>query len=246
MVTNNILKIKNLTAEISDKKILWGVNLDVKPGQVTVLMGPNGSGKSTLAQSLLGVGGYKVSGQVQWQDKNILKLKPWERARLGLFLSWQYPQELPGVNMYEFLSVAYKELQGEKKFLSNFEKEVNHALSKLRLPVSFLQRDVNAGFSGGEKKKSEILQLMLLKPNLAILDEADSGLDIDALKLVATSVKELKRQGIGFLVITHYQRLLNLLQPNTVFVMLDGKIVKKGGKKLVKDLEKKGYDWLRK
>lgn len=246
MVINNILKIKNLTAEISGKKILRGINLDVKPGQVTVLMGPNGSGKSTLAQSLLGIGGYKVSGQVQWRGRNILKLKPWERARLGLFLSWQYPQELPGVNMYEFLSAAYKQLQGEKKFLSNFEKEVNYALTKLRLSSGFLQRDVNAGFSGGEKKKSEILQLMLLNPNLAILDETDSGLDIDALKLVAVSVKELKRKGVGFLIITHYQRLLNLLQPNTVFVMLDGKIVKKGGKKLVKDLEKRGYDWLRK
>jgi len=245
MVINNSLKIKNLTVKISDKKILQGVDLEVKPGRVTVLMGPNGSGKSTLAQSLLGVGDYKVSGQVQWRGKNILKLKPWERARLGLFLSWQYPQELPGVNMYEFLAGAYKTLHGEKKFLSDFEKEINKALQSLRLRDSFLQRDVNSGFSGGEKKKSEILQLMLLRPYLAILDETDSGLDIDALKLVADSVKKLKRQGTGFLVITHYQRLLNLLQPDTVHVMLDGRIVKSGNKKLVKELEKRGYNWLR-
>lgn len=245
MAVNKDLKMNKLACQISGKKILQGVNLTIKPGKVIALMGPNGSGKSTLAQVLVGAGDYKVSGKVLWQGKDVLKMEPWERAKLGLFLSWQYPKEIPGVNMFEFLAGAYKSIHGQVKFNKDFENNLEKALKALGLDRDFLSRNVNENFSGGEKKKSEVLQLLLLKPKIAILDETDSGLDIDSLKLIAKNVKDQKSSQIGFLVITHYQRLLNFLEPDEVHVMLAGKIVKSGDKKLVADLEEKGYDWLR-
>lgn len=240
----NNLKIKNLSADIDGQEILQEINLEVAKGKITILMGPNGSGKSTLAKVLAGVGNFQVFGQTVWRGENILKLQPWQRVRLGLFLSWQNPPELAGVSMYEFLSSAYKAVKGEKKFLTSFEREKDEALKSLHLPKTFLDREVNFGFSGGEKKKSEMLQLMLLRPELAILDETDSGLDIDALRLIAENVKKLKMQGTGFLIITHYQRLLSLLRPDSVYIMLNGRIVRKGDRRLGQMIEKKGYKWL--
>lgn len=244
-IKSKILSIENLHGSIDDKKILRGINLDIKPGKIIALMGPNGSGKSTLAQILMGNPAYKVSkGKVNWQGKNILKLEPWQRAKLGLFLSFQYPYELPGVNMHEFLSTSYKAIHGDKDYQKNFEKYLQASLKSLNLSEKFLDRSVNEGFSGGEKKKNEILQLKLLRPKISVLDETDSGLDIDALKLIAKNINELKSPSQGFLVITHYQRLLNYLKPDEVHVILDGKIVKSGKADLVEKLEKKGYDWL--
>jgi Fe-S cluster assembly ATP-binding protein len=190
---------------------------------------------------------YKIdSGKVTWQGKNILKLTPGDRAKMGLFMSFQYPHELPGVNMYEFLSTSYKSIFGEKIHQAKFETELKKEMKTLKLSDKYLDRSVNDGFSGGEKKKSEILQLKLLQPKMAILDETDSGLDIDALKLIAKNITALRSSSRGFLVITHYQRLLNYIKPDYVHVMMDGKIVKSGGPGLAKVLEKKGYHWLKK
>lgn len=240
------LAIQKLHVQIDEKEILHGVDLVIKPGKVAALMGPNGSGKSTLAQVLMGNPEYEVTkGRAAWQGKNLLKLEVHERAQLGLFLSFQYPRELPGVNMYEFLATSFKALHGEKQFNDEFEDSLQEALKTFKLSEKFLDRNVNEGFSGGEKKKSEMLQLMVLRPRLAILDETDSGLDIDALKLVAQNVTALKNPQTSFLVITHYQRLLNFLKPDEVHVMLDGKIVKSGKANLVKQLESKGYSWLK-
>ncbi|NUM25079.1 MAG: Fe-S cluster assembly ATPase SufC [Candidatus Buchananbacteria bacterium] len=245
-VVKKNLVIKRLRAGVDGKEILHQLDLVIKPGKVVALMGPNGSGKSTLAQVLMGNGDYQVlGGQVLWQGKNILKLKPDERAKLGLFMSFQYPYELSGINMYEFLSTSFAAIHGEKKHRVEFENRLYQSLKILQLSETYLNRSVNEGFSGGEKKKSEILQLLLLNPKIAILDETDSGLDIDALKLIAKSINGLRSATKGFLVITHYQRLLNYLKPDEVWVMLGGKIVKQGPVNLVKVLEKKGYDWLK-
>ena len=241
------MKIKNLKAGIDDKLILLGINLEVKTGRLVAIMGPNGSGKSTLAQVIAGSPFYQVkSGQILWRGENILKLPPEERAQLGLFLAWQYPVELPGVNLYDFLLTAYQSVQGREKKVErkNFDQLLEQALADLKLPNKFLQRSVNDGFSGGEKKKVEILQLKVLRPKLAILDETDSGLDIDALRIIARNIKDLLREGMGFLVITHYQRLLHYLQPDEVKVMLGGQIIKSGDARLARQLERKGYQWL--
>lgn len=241
------LVIKNLHAGIDQKAILQGVNLTIKPGKIVALMGPNGSGKSTLSHVLMGHPSYQVAaGEVRWQGQDLLSQETWKRARMGMFLSFQYPYEIPGVNLYEFLLTAYKSIHGEEaKKIADFEKNLHQALKDLSLPNKFLTRDLNAGFSGGEKKKTEILQLKVLQPKIAILDETDSGLDIDALKLIAKNVKKMKSPNIGFLVITHYQRLLTHLEPDEVYVMLEGKIVASGGSELVKKLEKEGYAWLK-
>lgn len=244
-VRKNLI-IHSLNVSLGLKKILQNINLTIKPGRITALLGPNGSGKSTLAQVLAGHKDYKVSGQIIWQGKNIQQQEPWERARAGLFLSFQNPVELPGVNLFEFLSGAYRSIWGPEKFTKDFSNDLQQARQALQLTESFLDRPVNFGLSGGEKKRSEILQLLVLKPRLAVLDETDSGLDIDSLKLIARQVNKLKFSQIGFLVITHYQRLLNYLRPAEVVVLLDGQIVKRGDGRLVKELESKGYEWLRK
>lgn len=240
------ISVQNLFAGIDGQVILKGLNLKIKPGKIIALMGPNGSGKSTLSQVIAGHPNYQVSrGQILWQGKNILKLKPDERAKLGLFLSFQYPHELPGVNMYDFLSTCYQNIFGGEKHKKYFDKKLKESLKSLNLSSNFLDRSVNEGFSGGEKKKSEILQLQVLSPKIAILDETDSGLDIDALKLIAKNILALKSPKIGFLVITHYQRLLKYLKPDEVHIMLDGQIVKTGSYDLVAKLEKHGYGWLK-
>jgi len=240
------ISIENLYVSRDGKQILKGIDLKIKPGKIIALMGPNGSGKSTLSQVLMGDTAYEVSkGKVTWQGKNLLKLEPGERAKLGLFLSFQYPHELPGVNMYEFLSVAYQAIYGDKKHQSDFEADLGQAMKSLNLSDKFLDRSVNDGFSGGEKKKSEILQMKLLQPKIAILDETDSGLDIDALKLIAKNVKARLSSTTGFLVITHYQRLLKYLKPDEVHIILDGKIVRSGKYDLVAKLEKHGYGWIK-
>ena len=241
-----ILSIKNLHAGLPGKPILNGVTLTVPAGKIVALMGPNGSGKSTLAQLLMGQPDYRVTkGTVRWGSKDMLKLKNWERARAGLFLAFQYPFEVPGVNFYEFLLAAYQSVNGKQGSQAEFERRLKRSLRELRLDAKFLERGLNEGFSGGEKKKAEILQLRVLQPRLAILDETDSGLDIDALRLISRNVRSLRSPAISFLVITHYQRLLTYLKPDIVHVMVGGKIVASGGSALVKRLEKTGYEALK-
>lgn len=235
------LQIQKLSASANGTRILKNINLKVPGKGITVLMGPNGSGKSTLAHVLMGNPNYKVTGKIEWQKSDLLKLETHKRAKLGLFLSFQNPCELPGVNIYEFLLAAYKNTHnGDAK---DFNEKLQKALADLKLHEDFLDRSVNEGFSGGEKKKAEILQLKMLEPKIAILDEIDSGLDIDALKLIAKNIKELAKK-TGILIITHYQRLLNYLEPAQIYVMMHGEIVKSGKKELIKKLESKGYGWL--
>jgi Fe-S cluster assembly ATP-binding protein len=241
------LYIKNLRAGIEDKQILYGVNLKVTTGKIVALMGKNGSGKSTLSNVVMGNPEYQVTGgQIMWQGKNILKLPVHERARLGIFLAFQYPLEIPGLSVFHFLQTAVKAVQGKDFKQHIFQKELEQARKELKLPEQFLTRSLNEGFSGGEKKRMEILQLKMLKPKIAILDETDSGLDIDALKLVAENVRQLVSKEFGVLVITHYQRLLNFLKPDEVHIISEGKIIKSGSGELVKKLEQQGYEWLEK
>ncbi len=243
--TKSDLVVKNLHAGTHDHPILHGVNLALRPGQIIALMGPNASGKSTLANVLMGHPEYQVTdGTIFWKGKNILKLKTHQRARMGLFSSFQNPVEVPGVNLYEFLDTAYSIDKKSSNTRKEFEQRIKQAQQNLKLSSDFLDRGLNVGFSGGEKKRSETLQLQVLQPLLAILDEIDSGLDIDALKLVAEGVKKMSSAGTGFLIITHYQRLLNYLEPDEVHVMIDGRIVMSGGPELVKKLEREGYKWL--
>lgn len=242
---SSLLEIKNLQANIKNKPILKRVNLQISAGKIVALMGPNGSGKSTLSHILMGSPDYEViGGSVVFAGKKILKMSPDQRARLGIFLAFQYPYEIPGLSVYHFLQTAVQAVRGTKFNSTDFKKELKVALSDLKLSENFLQRGLNEGFSGGEKKRMEILQLKILRPKLAILDETDSGLDIDALKLVASNVKSLVKKGMAALVITHYQRLLNFLPPDEVHIMQAGKIVKSGQRDLVKKLERQGYDWL--
>jgi Fe-S cluster assembly ATP-binding protein len=246
-----ILEIKNLSAGVEGKQILKGVSLTISPGEVHAIMGPNGSGKSTLAAVLVGCDGYDVTGgEVLYQGKNLLDLDPEERAREGLFLAFQYPVEIPGVNSTYFLKAALNEIRkhkGESELdAMEFLTVVKEKMKLLELSEDLLRRSVNEGFSGGEKKRAEIFQMAVLEPKLAILDETDSGLDIDALKIVASGVNKLKRADSAQLVITHYQRLLNYIIPDFVHVLVDGHIVKSGGKELAFELEAKGYDWITK
>jgi Fe-S cluster assembly ATP-binding protein len=246
-----MLEIRNLHAGVEGREILKGLNLTIGAGEVHAVMGPNGSGKSTLAAILAGREGYNVTqGEVLYNGKDLLGTDPEERAREGVFLAFQYPVEIPGVNSTYFLKAALNEIRKHKgqpeldamEFLSL----VKEKMKVLALREDFLKRPVNAGFSGGEKKRNEIFQMAVLEPKLAILDETDSGLDIDALKTVAEGVNRLRRPDNAQLVITHYQRLLNYIVPDFVHVLYDGRIVRSGGKELALELEEKGYDWIAK
>ena len=244
-----MLEIKNLKARIEEKEILKGINLSVNNGEVHAIMGPNGSGKSTLASVLAGREGYDITdGEVFLRGNDILELSPEERAREGVFLAFQYPVEIPGVNSTYFLRSAVNQVRkhrGEEELdAMNFLKLVKAKMKELELAEEFLKRPVNAGFSGGEKKRNEILQMTMLNPRLAVLDETDSGLDIDALRIVADGVNRIKNQNNAQIVITHYQRLLDYIVPDFVHVLYDGRIIKSGDKTLAHDLEEKGYDWL--
>src|SRR5215831_146605 len=244
-----ILEIRDLHAGVEGKQILKGVSLTISPGEVHAVMGPNGSGKSTLAAVLAGRDGYDITGgEVIYNGHDLLDLDPEERAREGLFLAFQYPVEIPGVNSTYFLKAALNEIRkakGESELdAMEFLTLVKDKMKLLELPEELLKRSVNEGFSGGEKKRAEIFQMAVLEPKLAILDETDSGLDIDALKVVSAGVNKLRRPDSAQLVITHYQRLLNYIIPDVVHVMVDGKIVRTGGKELALDLEEKGYDWV--
>ena len=244
-----ILEIKDLSAGVEGKQILKGVNLTISAGEVHAVMGPNGSGKSTLAAVLAGRDGYDVTGgEVLYDAHDLLGLDPEERAREGLFLAFQYPVEIPGVNSTYFLKAALNEIRkakGESELdAMEFLTLVKDKMKLLELPEELLKRSVNEGFSGGEKKRAEIFQMAVLEPKLAILDETDSGLDIDALKIVSSGVNKLKRADNAQLVITHYQRLLNYIVPDFVHVLVDGKIVHTGDKRLALELEAKGYDWI--
>lgn len=246
-----MLEIKNLHANIGDKEILRGVNLSVKPGEVHAIMGPNGSGKSTLSSVIAGREDYEVtSGDILWDGQSILELAPEERAHLGLFLSFQYPVEIPGVSVSNFVKTALNAVRtarGEEALdASAMLKKMREALQLLEMDKGFLSRSLNEGFSGGEKKRNEIFQMAMLEPRLAILDETDSGLDIDALRIVAQGVNALRSPKSSFVVITHYQRLLDYIVPDVVHVLYKGRIVKTGDKSLALDLEERGYDWIKK
>jgi Fe-S cluster assembly ATP-binding protein len=248
-MTRPLIEIKNLSAGINGKQILKGINLTVRPGEVHAIMGPNGSGKSTLGYVLAGRKGYDVTGgSVTYDGKDLIELPPEDRAREGLFLAFQYPVEIPGVNNTYFLRAAYNELrkhrQQEEVDAVDFLAIVKEKMKLLDLPDSMMKRAVNEGFSGGEKKRNEIFQMAVLDPKLAVLDETDSGLDIDALRIVAEGVNKLKRPDNATIVITHYQRLLNYIVPDFVHVLWNGQIIKSGGKELALELEEKGYDWL--
>ena len=244
-----MLNIENLKAKIDNKEILKGLNLNINPGEVHAIMGPNGSGKSTLSNILSGKKGYEVNGTVSFEGENLLELETEERAHKGIFLAFQYPLEIPGVNTNIFLKTslnAVRKARGEKELDAiEFLKLVKEKAKELKFDEEKLNRQLNVGFSGGEKKKNEILQMSMLAPKLSILDETDSGLDIDALKIVADGVNTLRNKNNSFLIITHYQRLLDYIKPDFVHVMQDGKIIKTGDADLAKELELKGYEWLK-
>ena len=244
-----MLQITNLQARIEDKDILKGVSLTVKAGEVHAIMGPNGSGKSTLASVIAGRDQYEVvGGEVLFDGKDLLEMDPEERAREGVFLAFQYPVEIPGVNNSYFLKAALNAIRqhrGERELdAMEFARLMKEKLKLLQMDTSFLQRSVNAGFSGGEKKRNEIFQMAMLEPRLCVLDETDSGLDIDALKVVADGVNALRSPDRAVVLVTHYQRLLNYIVPDFVHVLSEGRIVKSGGKELALELEAKGYSWI--
>jgi Fe-S cluster assembly ATP-binding protein len=244
-----MLKIENLQVAVQGKPVLYGVNLTVNRGEVHAIMGPNGSGKSTLANVLAGRDGYEITGgSIEFNGQSLLELSPEERAEEGIFLAFQYPIEIPGVNNMYFMKTALNSVRRKKQEPEldavDFLQLVKQKLKKLDMSETFLHRCVNAGFSGGEKKRNEILQMLLLEPALAILDETDSGLDIDALQTVSKGVNSLRNQERGVIVVTHYQRLLNYIVPDYVHVLARGKIIKSGGKEFALELEQKGYGWL--
>lgn len=244
-----MLEINNLHVEVENKEILSGIDLKIKAGEMHAIMGLNGSGKSTLSNAITGRENYKVTkGDIIFKDESILEMEPNERALAGIFMSFQYPTVIPGVNNTYFLRAAVnakKKYRGEKEYdAATFLKFVKSKLKEVEMDAKYLKRAVNEGFSGGEKKRNEMLQLLCLEPELAIMDETDSGLDIDALKIISKGINKYKNSSRSFLVITHYQRLLKYIEPDVVHVLIDGKIVKSGGKELALELEEKGYSWL--
>lgn len=244
-----ILSVENLTATVNETPILKGIDLEIKAGEIHAIMGPNGSGKSTLSKVLAGHPAYEVTGgEVSYFGQNLLEMEPENRARAGVFLAFQYPLEIPGVSNLDFLRVAYnskRKHEGlEELDAFDFDDLVEQRLELVKMDASFLSRSVNEGFSGGEKKRNEILQMAILEPKLGILDETDSGLDIDALRIVANGVNQLANQNNATLVITHYQRLLDYIIPDYVHVMANGRIIHTGGKELAMELEERGYDWV--
>jgi len=244
-----MLEIKNLHATVADQEILKGINLSINPGEVHAIMGPNGSGKSTLAQVLAGRESYQVTaGEVLYEGKNLLELPPEERAVAGIFLAFQYPVEIPGVGNLYFLRTALNAIRRRRGLEEldpmDFLALAKERMKRVELDQSFMNRSVNEGFSGGEKKRNEVFQLAVLEPKLAILDETDSGLDIDALRIIAKGVNSLRSKDRAMLVITHYQRLLDYIIPDRVHVMANGRIASSGGKELALELEKKGYSWI--
>ncbi len=245
-----MLKITNLKVSVEEKQILKGINLEVNSGEIHAIMGPNGSGKSTLSHVIAGKENCKVTeGNIQFMGESIIELAPEERAHRGIFMSFQYPIEIPGISVLNFMKTAINETRKQQglKELSAAEmlKKIKEKSALLEMDMSFLSRSLNEGFSGGEKKKNEIFQMAMLEPKVAILDETDSGLDIDALKVVANGVNKLKSEDHTIVLITHYQRLLDYIIPDFVHVLQDGRIVKTGSKKLAIELESKGYDWLK-
>jgi Fe-S cluster assembly ATP-binding protein len=239
--------IKDLHAEIEGKKILNGVDLQIRHGEVHALMGPNGSGKSTLSAVIMGHPRYTVTrGEIWYKGTNVVGLEPEERAALGMFLAFQYPMAIPGVNVAKFLKTAADALHPNKKADSaQFLKDMRANMAFLEMDPSFANRGLNEGFSGGEKKRMEILQMLTLKPSLGIMDETDSGLDVDALRIVSKGVNKLVGSDLGLLIITHYERILNYIKPHFLHILMGGRIVTSGGPELVKELEIKGYDWVR-
>ena len=245
-----LLNIKDLHVSINGKEIIKGLNLGINHGEIHAIMGPNGTGKSTLAAAITGREGYEITkGEIIYQDKDILELAPEDRAKEGIFLSFQYPVEIPGVSMTNFMRTAlneHREYQGKEAMpASDFLKRMDEKKKMVEIHSKLTNRSVNEGFSGGEKKKNEIFQMAMLEPTLSILDETDSGLDIDALRIVANGVNMLKTDENAFMIITHYQRLLDYIEPDFVHVLFDGRIVKSGGKGLALELEEKGYDWIK-
>lgn len=245
-----MLEIKDLNVSIDDRQILKGVNLTIKPGEVHAIMGPNGTGKSTLANVIAGKKGYEVSGDVIFKGQSIMEMPIEERARMGLFLGFQYPVEIPGVSIMNFLKAAVNEKRKSQGLdpikASEFLKIIEEKKNVVEISSNLMKRSVNEGFSGGEKKRNEIFQMAVLEPEMAILDETDSGLDIDALRVVASGVNKLKTPSNATVVITHYQRLLDYIVPDFVHILYDGRIVKSGNKNLAIELEKKGYEWVKK
>jgi Fe-S cluster assembly ATP-binding protein len=247
MTEDQIFVIEDLHVSVEGKEILKGVNLAIKKGEVHALMGPNGSGKSTLANALMGHPRYEVTqGRVIFKGEELLGLTPDERARRGLFLAFQYPTAVPGVTMVNFLRSALKSVRGEDVPVREFRHLLKETMDLLKMDESFARRYLNDGFSGGEKKRAEVLQMGVLKPQMAVMDETDSGLDIDALRTVSEGVNALSGPDMGVLIITHYQRILNYIKPQFVHVLFSGRIVKSGGDELARELEAKGYDWITK
>src|SRR5699024_5830835 len=247
-INMSVLEIKNLHVSIEEKEILKGVNLTIKSGEFHAIMGPNGTGKSTLASAIMGHPSYEVTdGSITFDGEDVLEMEVDERARAGLFLAMQYPSEINGVTTSDFLRSAMnvRREEGDEISLMQFIKEMDEALDFLDIDKNMAQRYLNEGFSGGEKKRNEILQLLLLKPEIGILDEIDSGLDIDALKVVSKGINKLRDENFGTLIITHYQRLLDYITPDFVHVMMQGRVVKSGGPELAQRLEKEGYEWIK-
>jgi Fe-S cluster assembly ATP-binding protein len=241
-----MLKIENLQVEIDGQEIVKGLDLEVNKGEIHAIMGPNGSGKSTLANVLMGHPRYEVTGgSVTFQGEDVFELEPDERARLGMFLAFQYPSEVPGVSVANFLRTAVNSVREEDLSAMEMYRLIQDKMKIMQMDPRFAERYLNEGFSGGEKKRNEILQMLMLDPKLAIMDETDSGLDIDALQVVAKGVNELRGPEFSAVIITHYQRILRYIEPDHVHVMLDGRLVTSGGKELALDLEDKGYEWVR-